>query len=178
MALESILVGIVVEEREPVSPWAETAVVPVAALAGAPDAAPWTPLADDGSGRRRVYAGAARLGFHRSETASYRENLGTGEPKLWVVLRPTGRLPGPTGTLPAYDLCFVTADPAEGEAFTQIPGDTVEPVPMPGEVVAALQAFIEAHHVERAFVKRRRGEASEDAPRRGRGGRPTGEDDE
>lgn len=170
MALESILIGIVVEERQPVSRWAEMAVVPVAALAGAPDALPWTPLGDDAAGARRVYAGAVRLDFHRSETASYRENLDTGEPKLWVVLRPTG-------LAPAYDLRFVTADPAEGEAFTQIPGDTVEPVPMPGEVVAMLRAFIEAHHVERAFVKRKRDEA-EGAPGRGRGGRLGGEDDE
>jgi len=172
---QSILVGIVVEERRPVSPWAEMAVVPVAALAGAPDTPPWTLLGDDASGRRRVYAGAARLDFHRSETASYRENLGSGEPKLWVVLRPTGL--GPADDLPAYDLRFVTADPAEGEAFTQIPGDTVEPVPMPDGVAALLQAFVEAHHVERAFVKRRRDEA-DDAPRRGRDGRSAEEIDE
>ena len=170
MAQESYLIGIVAEERQPVSPWAETAIVPVAALAGAPDAPPWTRLGEDASGGRRVYAGAARLDFHRSDTANYRENLATGEPKLWVVLRPTG-------LVPAYELRVVTADPAEGEAFTQIPGDTVEPVPMPDEVAAALQAFIEAHHVERGFFKRRRDEG-EDGARRRRGDGSGREDDE
>jgi hypothetical protein len=50
----------------------------------------------------------------------------------------------------------VTADPAEGEAFTDAGSNLVETVPMPPDVLAAVAGFVAEHHVERPFVKRRR----------------------
>ena len=35
----------------------------------------------------------ATIELHRSETAHYRNNLSTGAPTLWVVLRETGAEP-------------------------------------------------------------------------------------
>ena len=72
------------------------------------------------------YAGAATIELHRTETANYISNLESGAPLLWVVLRPTG-------AEPPYDVMTVTADPAEGEAFTEAGNDLVETVPMPDE---------------------------------------------
>ena len=76
-------------------------------LAGQPDTPPWTVLADDGE-RTTFYAGPATVELHRTETANYRDNLASGSPALWVVLRETG-------AEPPYALYLVTADPAEGE---------------------------------------------------------------
>ena len=55
-----------------------------------------------------------------------------------------------------YEILAVTADPAEGEAFTDAGSNLVEAVPMPAEIAEAIAEFIAEHHVERPFLKRRR----------------------
>ena len=87
--------------------------------------------------------------LHRTETANYRDNLASGSPALWVVLRLTA-----SGA--SYELVAVTADPAEGEGFTEAGNDLVDQVPMPGELAGIVRQFIAGHHVERPFVKRKR----------------------
>jgi uncharacterized protein DUF3305 len=164
-ALMSIPVGVVVERRKAKSPWLDFLWRPVSVLAGIPSAAPWTPI-DAEADRTTFYAGAGVIALHRSETANYRDNLGSGAPALWVVLRPTG-------SEPAYDVLTVTADPAEGEALTDAGNDLVEAVAMPSEIIAAIDDFIAEHHVERPFVKRRRGPA--DPQRRARDDEDGGE---
>lgn len=62
----------------------------------------------------------------------------------------------PTVSQPPYELLAVTADPAEGEAFTEAGSTLVEAVPMPRDVAGVVGQFIVKHHVERAFVKRQR----------------------
>lgn len=151
---ERYLVGVLVDEQKPVTQWADHILQPVAVLPGVPETAPWTVLGPAAYGKR-FYAGTAELVFHRTETANYRDNLLSGAPKIWVVLRATG-------VEPPHELFAVTADPAEGEAFTEIPGDIVETVPMPADIAAALAAFVDKHHVERVFTKRRRDEYQED----------------
>lgn len=162
-ALARIPVAVVVERREAKSPWLDFIWRPVAVLAGSPVAAPWTPL-NTAEDPILFYAGEAFIELYRTETANYRSNLASGTPSLWVILRPdvSGQ---------AYKLVGVTADPAEGEAFTDAGSDLVEPVPMPAAIVAAIGDFIVEHHVERPFVKRRRDRvASQAAARRGGGG--------
>ena len=65
----------------------------------------------------------------------------------------------PTGAEPPYDVMAVTADPAEGEAFTEAGNNLVETVPMPDGIAETLEAFIAEHHVERPFFKRQRDRA-------------------
>ena len=146
--LQRIAVGVVVERRPATSPWIEHVWRPVDVLAGAPEAAPWTPL-PGARGADTFYAGPAEVELYRSETTNYRDNLATGQPSLWVVLRPTGGDP-------PFSVVTVTADPAEGEAFTEAGNDLVDTVPMPAAIKDALEAFIADHHVERAFYKRQR----------------------
>jgi hypothetical protein len=148
IALMRIPVGVVVERRKAVSPWADFLWRPVSVLAGEPAAAPWTPLAGDGD-VHTFYAGSAVIELFRTETANYLGNLGSGAPSLWVVLRPTG-------SEPPYEVFAVTADPAEGEAFTEAGNDLVDAVPMPATIVETLEAFVAEHHVDRPFFKRRR----------------------
>jgi hypothetical protein len=157
----SIPVGVVVERHKATSPWIDFVWRPISALPGMPAAAPWTPLGTEGE-VTTFYAGAAAVELHRSETGNYRGNLATGSPQLWVVLRPTG-------VEPPYDLFAVTADPAEGEAFTEAGTDLVETVPMPPPIIEAVEGFIAEHHVERPFFKRQRDNAMPGAPGKGGG---------
>jgi len=160
--LARIPVGVVVERRKATSPWLDFVYRPVSALAGVPAAAPWTVIRSEGE-VTTYYAGDAMIELHRTETANYRDNLASGAPLLWVVLRPAE---GEMG----FDLLFVTADPAEGEALTGAGNDLVEPVAMPALIIEIVESFIAEHHVEQTFVKRQRDSATARPPVRRAGG--------
>jgi hypothetical protein len=160
-----IPVGVVVERTKSASQWIDYLWRPVAALAGEPATAPWTKLSDDGE-RATFYAGRADVALYRTETGVYRDNLASGSPALWVVLRATE-------ADPPYQLFTVTADPSEGEAMTEAGNDIVEPVAMPESIRVAIEAFVAQHHQEHVFEKRKRDRANPDAMarREPRGGR-------
>lgn len=165
--LARIAVGVIVERRKAASPWIDFVWRPAAVLAGEPEAKPWTLLhsQDDAAS---FYAGPAEVALYRSDTGNYRDNLATGAPSLWVALRPTG-------TEPPYEIVRVTADPSEGEAFTEAGNDLVDAVPMPDVIREAVAEFVAEHHVERQFYKRKRDRADPNALGR-RGPQHEGED--
>jgi hypothetical protein len=148
-----IPVGVVVERRKATSPWIEFVWRAVAVLPGVPDTAPWTRLAGDlggdDDGATRFFLDAAEIALFRGDTARYRDNLASGAPAVWVVLRPTD-------AEPPLALALVTADPSEGEARTEAGNDLVEAVAMPAAVGEAVAAFVAEHHVEQTFFKRKR----------------------
>lgn len=157
-----IPVGIVVERRKASSRWADVIWRPVTLLAGLPDAAPWTILATEGE-TVTFYAGAAEIELYRSDTDSYRRNLESGMPSVWVALQATSNDP-------PYEIAAVTADPAEGEGLTESAQAIVEAVAMPEPLRDAIAAFVARHHVERIFEKRTRHRADPEAlARRGPG---------
>lgn len=160
--LATIPVGVVVERSKATSQWVDYLWRPVTILTGIPETAIWTKLTDDGE-RATFYAGAADIELHRSETTSYRDNLASGEPLLWIVLRPTG-------VEPPYSVFAVTADAAEGEAMTEAGDDLIETLPMPDTIQDAIAQFIAEHHVERQFSKRKRDRANPEALARRRDG--------
>jgi uncharacterized protein DUF3305 len=162
--LSQITVGVVVERRKADSPWIDFLWRPVGILPDAPDMAEWSVLREDGD-TALFYAGSRSIDLHRSETARYRDNLATLSPMLWIVLSPA------EGER-AYDLAAVSADPAEGEAFTEAGANLVETVAMPDVVRQAVESFVAEHHVEREFVKRKRDRANPEAlaRRRAEGG--------
>jgi hypothetical protein len=153
--LERIVVGVVVERRKAANPWVDFVWQPIGVLTGEPDAAPWTVLGTS-EDRTRYYAGSVEIGLYRTEAGYYRENITSRAPSLWVALRPTG-------VEPPYEIVAVTADPAEGESFTQVGDDVVEAVPMPPAVREIIEAFVAAHFVERPFEKRKRDRADPEA---------------
>jgi len=153
--LASYEVGVVVERSKGSSQWVDFHWRPVSVLIGVPQTPPWTKLSDDGE-RATFYAGAATVELYRTETAHYRDNLQMDPPQLWVVLRPVDGNP-------PYELATVTADPAEGEGMTEAGSNVVEPLPMPEQLQDVVAAFVAEHHVDRAFVKRKRDRANPDA---------------
>ena len=148
-ALARIAVGVVVERRKAGSMWVDCLWRPVTVFAGIPPLAPWTPLGTEAE-TSLLYAGEAMIELHRTEVTNYRDNLASGAPTLWVVMCSTA-------SDPPYRLLAVTADPAEGEAFTDAGNNLVEAVPMPPDIAEIVSRFVARHHVERPFIKRQRG---------------------
>ncbi|NNM74811.1 DUF3305 domain-containing protein [Enterovirga aerilata] len=141
-----ITVGVVVARRRLSNPWADHAWLPTAVLPAAPETPAWTRLSATQT-EELFYAGPYELALHPSETAHYRDNLASGQPSLWVALRPIGG--------EDHEIAAVTADPYEGEGLAEGIGEIVEAVPMPTEIRDHLAAYVAAFHVERAFFKRR-----------------------
>ncbi len=143
--------GVVVERRQSRSPWQDWAWQPVAVLAGAPALdADWRELRH-GADWTHYHAANLPLELHRAETEAYLINLAQASPRVYVVLRPATE-PGPYPFRPL----LITASPIEAEGYLSSGDEIVEGVPMPAPVIAWLQAFVERHHVERPFVKRKR----------------------
>lgn len=156
-------VGVVVERRKADSPWVDFIWRAIGVLPDEPRMTPWTILREQGGGTL-FYAGNATIDLYRSETERYRDNLASGAPQVWIVLSPS------EGERP-YLVAAVTADPAEGEAFTEAGANLVEAVPMPDALREPIERFVAEHHVERGFVKRERRRADPEAlARRGHEG--------
>lgn len=147
MPVQHMTVGIVAVKRKLNNPWVDFEWLPEAVLPGLPAVEPGTLIGAEGA-VERWYLGSADLIFHSGETAHYRDNLVSGRPAVWVALRE------------AYDggwsVAGATVDPYEGEAFVDVVSDKVEALPMPLEVAAELQAFVDLHHVDQPFFKRKR----------------------
>ena len=150
-----IAVGVVVERRKAESPWIDFVWRGTGVLPDEPEMTSWTVMREQ-EGTTLFYAGSAVVDLYRSETARYRDNLATGAPSVWIVLAPSD------GDWP-YAVSAVTADPAEGEAFTEAGANLVEAVPMPEVLREAIENFIREHHVETEFVKRERRRADPEA---------------
>jgi hypothetical protein len=149
MLVETLIpVSVIADRKKAESRWIDFIWVPKAVMTGLPETAPMTSIATGTEGES-FFVGATNIVLASTETANYRDNLLTGSPKLWVVLRASD-----------YDtsveLVTVTADPAEGEAHTEAGSNIVDALPMPAEIAASLAAFVDEHHVEREFFKRRR----------------------
>ncbi|MCC6469055.1 MAG: DUF3305 domain-containing protein [Alphaproteobacteria bacterium] len=155
---EAIAVGIVAERRALASPWADHDWRPLAVLAAAPDLEPGSLVAEE-PGRRQYYLGALELRLHRKETDSYRHNLASGEPRLYVALR-HGEGPGGLPVL-AFQ---VSAAPDEGQAWAEVGDDVVDGLPMPPAVAEWVADFVARFHVEQPRYKRQREPAVIDRP--------------
>ena len=150
-----IAVGIVVERRKATSQWADFLWRPVAVLAGSPDAVAWTPLAEEAD-TITYYAGPADIVLHSSEAENYRRNLISVAPAIWVAMHATGGEP-------PYVIGGVTADPAEGEGWTE-PGQViVEAVAMSESLRDERAAFVAQYPAQPGFVKRQRDRANPEA---------------
>ena len=150
-----ISVGVVVERRKANSQWAEFVWRPAAVLAGLPDAAPWARLAED-SGSVTYYAGPAEIALYRSEADNYRRNLTSGAPAILVTMH---AIDGELG----YVVGGVTADPAEGEGWTEAGQAIVEAVAMPESVRGEIAAFVDQYPARPSFLKRQRDRADPEA---------------
>ncbi len=168
-AQETIALGVVLERRPIDHPWADWTWRPVAVIPGAAAIEAPVELVRDGA-TARFHVATLTLSLHRKETEGLRVNLSQPQPAVYIVLR--GEEAG-EATDHAPKPHLVTACPYEAEDYEIGGEDRVEAVAMPPEVAALVGHFIDHHHVEEPFVKRKRTphdpRKGEPAPRR-RGG--------
>ena len=150
-----IPVGVVVERSKAASQWIDFTWRPAAVLPGIPDTPAWTTL-KTGPDATTFYAGEAKIELHRAHTQFYRDNLSPGAPVLWVAM-------SPTDSDPPYSIAAVTADPTEGEGYSETGVNMVDVVPMPEAIREVVAAFIVQYHVDEPFFKRKRDRANPEA---------------
>ncbi len=147
----SILLGVVVERRQSSHPWANQIWVPVSVFSNADPIDSWRVMLDTPE-ISRYHAATMNLTLHRKETEAYVENLSLPEPELYVILQETEDL---NSEFP-YQVLTITVSPFEAQDYQDAGDEIIEKVPMPEEVAAFVETFVDCHHVEQKFIKRKR----------------------
>jgi hypothetical protein len=150
---ESIALGIVVERLEIDNPWQDYVFSPIAVIVDAPPmdvSDVWRELRQDEKWVH-YHAGNLTLDLHAGETEGYRKNLSENHPVVYVVLTP-----GEEADDPEFLPFLVTVCPYEAESYTEDTDQIVEGVLMPPEVVNWVIGFIDRHHVDVVFKKRKK----------------------
>ena len=146
--------GVVVERREVDNPWQDHVWRPVAVIPGAASRDPcgeWLRLSG-GAEVARYHAGTLPLELFRKETEGYKVNLSQTPPRLFVALRSGDDMDCDHDIVPF----LVTACPYEAQDYLDSGEEQVEAVAMPDDVIAFVQAYIDQHHVDEPFYKRKR----------------------
>jgi len=147
---ETIELGVIVEQRKIDNPWTEYAWLPVAVLTSPPKVDDWRELSSS-NGITRFHAATLPLELFRSDTEAYAENLNSGTPSIYVVLSEDDG----DGNYPYY-VSQITASPHEAQDILDSDETIVERVMMPDEVLAWINEFLDQHHAEKPFLKRKR----------------------
>ncbi len=143
--------GVVIAREKIAHPWQSHRWRPVSVFLNAPEITKWRELRRD-SETVLYHAATLPLELHRKETTAYRCNLANGEPSIYVVLRDD---PDDNSDDP-IEVQMVTASPFEAQSHGDVGLDHVEGVTMPEPLVEIVQGFIDLHHSEEKFVKRKR----------------------
>ena len=146
----SIPLGIVIRREPGVTRWAKHVWKATDILAGASDA-DWKELRRDGE-TVEFHAATLPLELFRTDTEAYLHGLSAKVPSIYVVMRPSD------DDTP-LDLVLVTASPYEAQDYADTGEELVEKVPMPEGLVAWIRDYVELHHEDEVFVKRRRDKA-------------------
>jgi len=159
----SLPVGVIVERHKLDNPWQDHQWLPVEIVPGAGPVSEWLEIGR-GEGWVRYLIGAAPLELHRRETEAYKVNLSSDLPRVYVLLRNDDS----PDAAHEVRLFLVTASPDEAQSYIGVDGGVMEGVPMPSDIAAWIQAFIDRHHVDEPFRKRRRRRHDEDATQFGK----------
>ncbi len=141
--------GIVLRRMPGVTRWRKWSWKAVAVIPGAPEA-DWRALRSDGDWAE-YHAATLPVELHGAETEAYLTGLSDEQPSVFVVLRQ-----GEAGQHERPSILLVTASPYEAQDYADSGEEIVEKVPMPEGLIAWVRDFVERHHEEEAFVKRRR----------------------
>ena len=141
-------IGVVIRQSPGVTRWAKYAWKAVAVIPGA-GPADWKLLRREGE-VADYHAATLTLPLWRTDTEAYRQALTAEPPTIYVVLRRDD------AHVSGLSVAFVTASAYEAQDYCDGSEDIVEAVPMPAGLVALVRDFVEVHHVEEVFVKRRR----------------------
>lgn len=155
-------VGVVMRRSPGVTRWAKWAWKATAVLPGAGEAT-WKEMRREGD-VTEFHAATHKVWLYVSDTEAYVHELSASQPSVYVVLR----TPEDRSDIP-YEVAHITVSPYEAQDYCDSGEEVVEKVPMPPALVAWVRDFVEAHHVEEPFVKRRRNKAHSDRQQNGIG---------
>ena len=159
----TIRMGVVIRKQPGVTRWAKWVWRAVAVLPGAADA-DWREMRRDGEAVE-YHAATLDLEVHRKETEGYRVSLSNDPPSVYVILRPSED----PDDEQEFEVFRVTASAFEAQDYLDSGEEIVEPVPMPAQLIAWLTSFVEVHHVDEAFHKRKRRRWKDDLVEDGKG---------
>jgi hypothetical protein len=146
----SLPLGIVLRKSPGVTRWARWVWKAVAVLPGAAPAN-WRELRRDGE-VVEYHAATVPLELWRTDTEAYLTELSTKVPSIYVVMRESTEPDAEHG----LEIVLATASPYDGQDYADNGEDIVELVPMPEALMALIHEWVEKHHEEEVFVKRRR----------------------
>ncbi|MDQ7080270.1 MAG: DUF3305 domain-containing protein [Paracoccaceae bacterium] len=146
----SMPLGIVVRKSPGVTRWAGWVWRVVGVLPAARNET-WKELRREGEAVE-YHAATVDLELHRTEAEAYVAELSTQSPSVYVIMR-EGEDPG---TVEDIEIVLATVSPFEAQDYADTGEELVEPVPMPPALRAWVQDFVETHHSEKKFIKRRR----------------------
>ena len=156
----SIPLGIVIRKVPGVTRWVDHVWKAVAVLPGA-GPAHWKELRCDGD-VIEYHAATVPLELFRTDTEAYLHGLSTKIPAIYVVMRES------EGADP-LDVVLATASPYEAQDYADTGEELVEKVPMPEGLVAWIRDYVEQHHEDEVFIKRRRDKSRVDREENGIG---------
>ena len=145
---ETMPLGIVVQRTPGVTKWKKWNWKAVAVLPGANDAE-WTEMRRYNAAIE-YHAATPFLELHGSDTEAYRVTLSDYPPCVYVVMEESDI----DDENP--NIILVTASPFEAQDYCDTGEELVEKVPMPHGLVAWIREFVERHHEEEIFKKRKR----------------------
>ncbi len=161
----SIPLGVVIAREAVEDPWIDHVWQLRAVFPGAPEITAWKELRrgtkSDGSRWVEYHAATLPLELHAKETESYRVNLADARPSVYVVMHEAdddadeGEGTGEGNDAPPLVVRHVTVSAFEAQDYLDSGEEMVEAAPMPAELRALVEAFVEAHHVEEKFIKRK-----------------------
>lgn len=156
----SIPLGIVIRKVPGVTRWVDHVWKAVAVLPGA-GPAHWKELRRDGD-VIEYHAATVPLELFRTDTEAYLHGLSTKIPAIYVVMRES------EGADP-LDVVLATASPYEAQDYADTGEELVEKVPMPEGLMAWIRDYVEQHHEDEVFIKRRRDKSRVDREENGIG---------
>jgi len=148
---KSLMVGVVLAREAIDHPWQDHRWRPLDVLIGVTDVEPGT-IVKEGDGFAHYFCGMFPIELHRKETPAYVTNLENTQPVVYVV---ACEVEDDEAALP-FEVRLVTASPFEAQDHLDTGDDIVEAIPMAPSLLAWVEDFVQAHHVEEKFIKRQR----------------------
>jgi len=149
-AAVTIPIGVVIAREDIDSKWEDHVWRPIGVLPGAAPVEEWLEL-QRGEGWVHYHAATVPLELFRKEAEAYKYNLEGREPAIFVILtdEDDDDSDNPLG------VHLVTVSPYEAADYLDSGELIVEPVEMPPELLALVRDFVDEHHVEEKFKKRK-----------------------
>lgn len=147
----SIPVGVVLAREAIDHPWQDHQWRLAGLLPGTDKKADWSELAS-GPGWTQYHAATLPLELYVKEAEAYMVNLQNTEPVIYAVLHESE---DEEDEHPIY-VHLITASPFEAQDYLDSGEVQVESISMPEQILSLVTDFVEEHHVEEKFKKRKR----------------------